>query len=157
MVYNALNGKPLPIYGDGNQIRDWLYVEDHCEAIWHVVRHAPVGETYNIGGGNQPTNLDLVRSLCEILDEKVPDSPYTPHEALIDFVRDRPGHDRRYAMDINKIGRDLGWEPRQWLESGLKRTVEWYLSNPEWVAAVNDQADYQEWLEQNYEKRGDSS
>jgi dTDP-glucose 4,6-dehydratase len=157
MVYNALNGKPLPIYGDGKQIRDWLYVEDHCEAIWHVVRKAPVGETYNIGGGNQPTNLDLVRFICGILDEKAADSPHRPHASLLKYVKDRPGHDRRYAMDITKIGIDLGWEPRQWLESGLEKTVEWYLNNPEWIAAVNDQADHQEWLEKNYQQRGDNT
>jgi len=155
MVYNALNGKPLPIYGDGKQIRDWLYVEDHCEAIWNVVKRAPVGETYNIGGGNQPTNLELVHALCDILDEQLPDSPHQPHESLIQFVTDRPGHDRRYAMDITKIGGDLGWEPRQWLESGLKKTIEWYLDNPAWVEAVLSQDEYKDWLEKNYEKRGD--
>jgi len=157
VISNAVSGKPLPIYGDGKQIRDWLYVEDHCEAIWHVVRRAPAGETYNIGGGNQPTNLDLVRSICGILDEKVPESQHVPHESLIESVRDRPGHDRRYAMDITKIGHELGWEPRQWLESGLEKTIEWYLTNPEWAAAVNDKADYQEWLDINYTKRGNNS
>jgi dTDP-glucose 4,6-dehydratase len=129
-------------------------VEDHCEAIWRVLKGAPSGETYNIGGGNQPTNLSLVRSLCDILDQAVPDSPYKPHETLIQFVSDRPGHDRRYAMDIAKIGRELGWEPREWLESGLEKTVRWYLDHPEWVEAVQNQGDYQDWLEMNYEKRG---
>jgi len=107
MVSNALNGKPLPIYGDGKQIRYWLYVEDHCEAIWQVVRRAPVGETYNIGGGNQPTNLELVHSICGILDERATDSPHRPHVSLLEYVKDRPGHDRRYAMDITKIGNEL--------------------------------------------------
>jgi dTDP-glucose 4,6-dehydratase len=154
MIFNALDGKPLPIYGDGLQIRDWLYVEDHCEAIWQVIKRGPEGETYNIGGGNQPTNLALVQSLCRVLDELVPDSPYKPHAELIQFVEDRPGHDRRYAMDITKIGRELGWEPRQWLESGLKKTIGWYLQNPEWGQAVHQQADYQDWLEKNYSRRG---
>jgi len=154
-ISNALSGKPLPIYGDGQQIRDWLYVEDHCEAIWQVIRLAPAGETYNIGGGNQPTNLELVHMLCKILDELVPESPDVPHDSLITYVRDRPGHDRRYAMDVGKIGRDLGWEARQWLESGLKKTVEWYQKNPDWIAALLHQANYQEWLDKNYEKRGE--
>jgi len=156
MILNALNGEPLPIYGDGKQIRDWLYVEDHCEAIWQVIRRAPVGETYNIGGGNQPTNLELVRSICQILDEMLPDSLNKPHESLMQFVDDRPGHDRRYAMDITKIGRDLGWEPRQWLESGLQKTIAWYLNNPGWIKAVQQQVDYQEWVKKNYETRGSS-
>jgi len=108
-------------------------------------------------GGNQPTNIEIVRSICGILDEKIPDSQYVPHESLIESVRDRPGHDRRYAMDITKIGQELGWEPRQWLESGLEKTIEWYLNNPEWAAAVNDKADYQEWLDINYKKRGNIS
>jgi len=155
IISNAVAGKPLPIYGDGQQIRDWLFVEDHCEAIWHVVRRAPVGETYNIGGGNQPANLDIVRTMCGILDEKVSESHHKPHESLIKFVSDRPGHDRRYAMDIAKIGSELGWEPRQWLESGLEKTIEWYLENPEWVKAVLDQDDYQDWMDKNYEQRGE--
>jgi dTDP-glucose 4,6-dehydratase len=154
MISNALEGMPIPIYGDGQQIRDWLYVEDHCEAIWHVVRNAPVGETYNVGGVNQPTNLELIKSLCRILDEMVLDSVYKPHESLLKFVKDRPGHDRRYAMDITKIGQELGWEPRQWLESGLKKTVKWYLDNPAWIEAVQQQPDYQEWVSKNYEERG---
>jgi dTDP-glucose 4,6-dehydratase len=155
MISNALNGKPLPIYGDGQQIRDWLYVEDHCEAIWQVVRCAPVGETYNIGGGNQPSNLEIVHTLCRVLDQKVPNSAHKPHESLIQFVTDRPGHDRRYAMDITKIGQELGWEPREWLESGLEKTVDWYLANPEWIATVQKTADYQQWIDQNYQQRGD--
>ncbi len=157
MISNALKGEPLPIYGDGKQIRDWLYVEDHCEAIWQIVKRAPVGETFNIGGNNQPTNLELVKSLCRILDEMVSDSDYVPHESLIQFVADRPGHDRRYDMDITKIGSKLGWEPRQWLESGLQRTVTWYLDNPHWVEAVMKQDDYQTWLDKNYQRRGDQS
>ncbi|MBU1660212.1 MAG: dTDP-glucose 4,6-dehydratase [Chloroflexi bacterium] len=157
MILNAAQGNPLPIYGDGRQIRDWLYVEDHCEAIWMVVRGSPAGEMYNIGGSNQPTNLEIVRTLCGILDAAAPDSPHRPHESLIQFVTDRPGHDRRYAMDSSKIGRDLGWEPRQHLESGLKKTVEWYLANPGWIDIVSQQTDYQQWLDKNYERRGEKA
>jgi dTDP-glucose 4,6-dehydratase len=154
MINNALKGKPLPIYGDGKNVRDWLYVEDHCEAIWRVIKHGSAGETYNIGGGNQPTNLELVSSICRILDKIVPGSPYKPYETLIRFVQDRPGHDRRYAMDITKIGRELGWEPKEWLESGLQRTVKWYLDHPDWVEKVLSKGDYQQWVEQNYKNRG---
>ena len=154
MILNALDGHPLPVYGDGGQIRDWLYVEDHCEAIWLVLRRGVPGETYNIGGGNQPTNLSLVKTLCEILDERLPDSPHTPHARLIQFVVDRPGHDRRYAMDITKIQRELGWQPRQSISSGLLKTVEWYLSHPEWIDAIRKQHDFQGWLRSNYTERG---
>jgi dTDP-glucose 4,6-dehydratase len=149
-----MGGNPLPVYGDGQQIRDWLYVEDHCDAIWTVLRKGKEGETYNIGGGNQPANLTIVKTLCAILDELQPRSPYTPHEQLIQSVADRPGHDRRYAMDIDKIGRELGWQPRQSLESGLLKTVDWYLSHPEWVEAICKQTDYQSWVDKNYLKRG---
>ncbi|MBN1667528.1 MAG: dTDP-glucose 4,6-dehydratase [Anaerolineales bacterium] len=154
MISNAVSGKPLPIYGDGRQIRDWLYVRDHCEAIWIVAKDGVVGETYNVGGGNQPTNLEIVNTLCKILDEKAPDSPHVPHRQLMQFVTDRPGHDRRYAMDITKIGTKLGWEPREWLESGLRKTIDWYLSHPEWIAAVQGESDFQEWIEKNYQSRG---
>ena len=154
MVSNALDGRPLPVYGDGQQIRDWLYVEDHSEAIWTVLRQGTLGETYNIGGDNQPTNLTVIQTLCDIMDECKPNSSYIPHESLIQYVTDRPGHDRRYAMDITKIKRELGWQPRQSLESGLLKTVEWYLQNPEWVDAIQKRQDYQSWLERNYEKRG---
>jgi dTDP-glucose 4,6-dehydratase len=155
MVSNALEGRPLPVYGDGQQIRDWLYVEDHCEAIWLVVQQGKPGETYGIGGGNQPPNLVVVETLCEILDECRPGSPYAPHEQLITFVADRPGHDRRYAMDISKIRRDLGWQPCNDLTSGLMRTVEWYLGHPEWMDAIRKQQEYQGWLARNYAQRGD--
>lgn len=112
IILNALEGKPLPVYGDGQQIRDWLYVEDHCEAIWLVLTRGKLGETYNIGGGNQPANLTLVETICDILDELLPDSPHAPHRRLITFVPDRPGHDRHYAMDAGKIAHQLGWQPR---------------------------------------------
>jgi len=153
MILNALGGQPLPIYGDGQQIRDWLYVEDHCEAIWAVLKDSQPRETYTIGGGNQPANLQIVHTLCDILDELRPDSPHTPHRQLIRFVTDRPGHDRRYAMDITKIGRQLNWQPRHSLSSGLLKTVEWYLQNPDWVEAIRKQQDYQGWLTKNYNER----
>lgn len=154
MILNALDGKPLPIYGDGQQIRDWLYVEDHCEAIQMVLNCGIPGEVYNIGGENQPANLTIVKTLCEILDELLLDSPHKPHADLMTFVTDRPGHDRRYAMNITKIKKELGWQPRQSLESGLLKTVKWYLDHPQWVAAIREQQKYQGWIEQNYNKRG---
>jgi dTDP-glucose 4,6-dehydratase len=153
MILNGLSGHPLPIYGDGQQIRDWLYVEDHCEAILCIIKEGQTGETYNIGGDNQPTNLDIVTILCNILDELQPDSPHVPHEGLIEFVTDRPGHDRRYAMDIAKIKNRLAWQPRQSLSSGLKSTVEWYLANSEWLEKISKQKDYQGWLADNYKNR----
>ncbi len=151
MVMNAVQGKPLPIYGDGRQIRDWLYVEDHCEAIYLVVKHGKLGETYNVGGGNQPYNIDLVREICSILDELRPSG--APHANLMAHVQDRPGHDRRYAMDITKIRAELGWTPRHDIESGLRATVQWYLNNAEWVQSVLGQDGYAAWLEKNYAKR----
>ena len=156
MISNALAGQSLPIYGDGGQIRDWLFVEDHCEAILTIIHAGRPGETYNIGGNNQPTNLHLVNTLCEILDECQPNSPFIPHASLVRHVADRPGHDRRYAMDITKIRDELGWQPRQSLASGLLKTVEWYLNHPLWVEAVRKQVDYQGWLESNYSNRGEA-
>ena len=155
MILNALEGKPLPVYGDGKQVRDWLYVEDHCEAILLVLRQAPLGESYNIGGGNQPTNLEIVQSLCEMLDEVVPESPYKPHRQLIRFVTDRPGHDRRYAMDITKISTQLGWQPKHTLAEGLLATVQWYLDHADWVNAIRQRGDFKAWMEQNYAQRGE--
>ncbi len=156
MILNALAGKPLPIYGDGQQIRDWLYVEDHCEAIWTILHKGVVGETYNIGGDNQPTNLSVVETICQILDELRPDSPFVPHAALIQHIADRPGHDRRYAMDITKISSELGWRPRHALFAGLMSTVKWYLDHPEWVEAIRAQQEYQGWLKRNYANRGEA-
>jgi dTDP-glucose 4,6-dehydratase len=150
IILNALRGKPLPVYGDGRQIRDWLYVEDHCEAIYRVVRDGHVGETYNVGGGNQPCNLDLVREICAILDELRPAG--RSYASLITHVTDRPGHDRRYAMDISKIRRELGWTPRHDVESGLRATVTWYLSNLAWLEAISGD-EYRGWLEKNYGSR----
>ncbi len=154
MILNAVEGKPLPIYGDGQQVRDWLYVEDHCEAIWLVLRNATTGETFNIGGGNQPANLEIVEMICDILDELQPHSPFVPHQQLIQYVADRPGHDRRYAMDSTKIRNALGWQPRHDLREGLFQTIKWYLDHPNWVAAIRNRGDYQDWLKKNYQKRG---
>ncbi len=157
MILNALEGKPLPLYGDGLQIRDWLYIEDHCEALLTVLKHGRLGETYNIGGDNQPTNLEIVKQLCAILDEHAPESPHIPHEKLIAFVADRPGHDRRYAMGINKIQRELGWRPRESIESGLHKTVIWYLENMDWIDTIRKEKDYRTWLALNYEQRGEAT
>ncbi|RME90915.1 MAG: dTDP-glucose 4,6-dehydratase [Anaerolineae bacterium] len=150
MILNALQGRPLPVYGDGKQVRDWLYVEDHCEAIHLVLRKGQVGETYNIGGGNQPYNIDVVRKICALLAELRPGVDYA---SLITHVPDRPGHDRRYAMDTTKIRSELGWQPRHDLESGLRATVRWYLSHLDWVAKVAQGEEFQKWLQQNYADR----
>lgn len=155
MILNALKGKPLPIYGDGMQIRDWLYVEDHCEAIWKVLQEGQTGESYNVGGNNQPTNLEIVDTLCSLLDEMKPSSFFTPHQNLKRYVSDRPGHDRRYAMDVSKITRDLGWQPKYDLKTGLRKTVEWYLSNETWIDAIQKQQHYADWVNNNYAKRGE--
>jgi dTDP-glucose 4,6-dehydratase len=153
MISNAVSGKPLPVYGDGQQIRDWLYVEDHCEAIHLVITGGRVGQTYNIGGGTQPTNLQVIEHLCVALDESLSDSIHAPHRQLIKFVGDRPGHDRRYAIDSTKINTELNWQPRCSLGSGLQKTVAWYLSHPEWVEAIRKQGEYRLWMEKNYEQR----
>lgn len=154
MILHARDGKPLPVYGDGQQVRDWLFVDDHCEAIWKILREGKIGQTYAIGGDNQPANLVIVETICEIMDEVSGNSPHVPHRQLIQFVADRPGHDRRYDMDITKIRTELGWGPRQTLTTGLAQTVQWYLDHPDWVESVSRQADYQGWLQQNYESRG---
>lgn len=153
IILNAVRGKSLPIYGDGQQIRDWLFVRDHCRAIWDVLRDGAIGETYNIGGENQPTNLQIVHKVCNILDEKHPDSRYIPHKQLIEHVQDRPGHDRRYAMDTSKISRELGWCPAVSLDQGLERTVDWYLNNSDWVKTIEEKGGYQAWMEENYQGR----
>ncbi|MDQ2926087.1 MAG: dTDP-glucose 4,6-dehydratase [Acidobacteriota bacterium] len=154
MIVNALAGKPLPVYGDGQQVRDWLYVADHCSAIRAVLDRGRIGETYNIGGGNQPTNLAVVQTLCALLDELLPNSPHAPHASLIRSVADRPGHDRRYAIDARKIQSELGWQPIETFETGLRKTVEWYLDNPAWIESVTSGA-YQQWLTTNYARRAD--
>ncbi len=149
VIHNALAGKPLPIYGDGSNVRDWLYVGDHCSAIRRVLEAGRVGETYNIGGRNEKTNLEVVHTLCAILDELHPGSPVTPHASLIAFVKDRPGHDRRYAIDATKIERELGWTPGETFETGIRRTVAWYLANADWVNHVTS-GEYRRWVSQNY-------
>ena len=151
MILNALNGKPLPIYGDGQNIRDWLYVEDHCDAIYEVLRRGRVGETYNIGGNNELSNLVVVNQICRLLDELVP-KPNVQYASLITFVTDRLGHDRRYAIDSSKIKRELGWQPKESFESGLLKTIQWYLANPGWIEQVQSGA-YQSWIQKNYENR----
>jgi dTDP-glucose 4,6-dehydratase len=156
MITHALAGKPLPIYGDGMQVRDWLYVVDHCKAIASVLERGVVGETYNVGGCNQRSNREVVHTLCALLDELVPDSPYRPHAQLIASVKDRPGHDRRYAIDATKIEREIGWQPEESFETGLRKTVEWYLSNKDWVDSVTSGA-YQQWVSTNYADRADGT
>jgi len=153
IIQNAIHGKRLPVYGDGKQVRDWLYVEDHCEAILKVLESSPIGETYNIGGNNQPYNLDIVRAICDLLDEILPRSPYKPHFQLVKHVVDRPGHDRRYAMDITKIQKKLGWKPKETLQSGLQKTVKWYLENDKWVNKLINKPEYRDWINQNYAHR----
>jgi len=130
-------------------------VDDHCEALWKVATQGRVGETYCIGGDNQPANIEIVRTICQILDELQPDSPFTPHEQLMTFVPDRPGHDRRYDIDISKINSELGWQPRHDLQQGLLATVRWYLEHPEWVRAITQQSDYDGWMQKNYANRKD--
>jgi len=154
MITNALAGKPLPIYGDGRQMRDWLYVEDHCQAIWEIITRGTVGECYNIGGGNQPTNIEIIKTVCAILDDSSASLPVKPCQKLITYVKDRPGHDRRYAMNITKIRNCLGWQPRHTLQEGLEQTVGWYLANAAWLDAIREQVDYCAWMDQNYQKRG---
>ena len=138
VTLNALEGKPLPIYGKGNQVRDWLYVDDHAKALRLVLEAGEDGETYNIGGHNEKTNLDVVKTICALLDKHVPESQYIPHENLITFVADRPGHDIRYAIDADKISKCLGWTPDETFESGIEQTIKWYLANAEWCQHVQD-------------------
>ncbi|XYH92953.1 dTDP-glucose 4,6-dehydratase [Sorangium sp. So ce1128] len=154
MILNALTGKPLPVYGDGAQVRDWLYVVDSCEAVLRVIERGRAGESYNVGGGNQPTNLEIVQQICAVLDARFPDSPYRPYSKLLRFVPDRPGHDRRYAVDFRKIEHELGWRPRFSLDEGLRETIAWYLANPGWLSAIGRRDDYHGWIERNYTKRG---
>lgn len=150
VILNALEGKALPIYGKGDQIRDWLYVEDHARALYIVVTQGKPGETYNIGGHNEKKNLDVVYTICDLLDEIVPKS--SSYREQITYVTDRPGHDRRYAIDADKISHELGWKPRETFETGIRKTVEWYLSNTQWVENVKSGA-YKTWIEQNYGER----
>jgi len=152
MILNATQGRSLPVYGDGKNVRDWLYVGDHCAAIRVVLAQGKTGEVYNIGGWNEKTNLDVVHTVCALLDEYSPDTAHVPHASLITYVKDRPGHDRRYAIDARKIERDLGWKPQETFETGLRKTVRWYLDNKAWVENVAS-GDYQNWMTQNYSNR----
>lgn len=151
VIANCLEWKSLPIYGDGMNIRDWLYVSDHCDAIFTTLLNGTPGETYNIGGDNEITNLELVKTICKMLDEMAPSSNGR-YEELITFVADRPGHDQRYAIDTTKIENDLAWQPKESFQTGIKKTIEWYLSNNEWVGAVKD-GSYQDWISANYDVR----
>ena len=152
MIVNALAGKPLPIYGDGQQIRDWLYVTDHCSAIRRVIESGQLGETYNIGGWNEKPNLDIVHAICNLLDELRPRVDGKPYSEQISYVTDRPGHDRRYAIDARKIESELAWRPAETFATGIRKTVQWYLDNAEWVANVQSGA-YRDWLTKNYKGR----
>ena len=152
MFVNALAGKPLPVYGDGQQIRDWLYVTDHCSAIRRVLQAGKTGEVYNVGGWNEKANLDIVHIVCSLLDELRPRSDKKSYQEQITFVTDRPGHDRRYAIDARKLERELGWKPAETFETGIRKTIQWYLDNPDWVQNVQS-GNYKQWLEKNYKGR----
>lgn len=152
MIVNALAGKALPVYGDGQQIRDWLYVKDHCSAIRRVLEAGTVGQVYNVGGWNEKPNLDIVRTICTLLDEQRPRPDGKPYSEQIAYVTDRPGHDRRYAIDARKLESELGWKPAETFETGIRKTVEWYLHNQEWVSNIQSGA-YREWVEKNYSGR----
>ena len=152
MIVNALAGKALPVYGDGQQIRDWLYVKDHCSAIRRVLEKGRLGEVYNVGGWNEKTNLEIVHTICTLLDELAPNPLRPQSSVLITYVQDRPGHDRRYAIDARKIERELGWKPAETFETGIRKTVQWYLDNQDWVNHVQSGA-YRQWVEKNYAGR----
>ncbi len=154
MIVNALAGKSLPVYGDGQQIRDWLYVKDHCSAIRRVLEAGKLGEVYNIGGWNEKANIDIVNTVCSLLDERSARADGNSYREQITYVTDRPGHDRRYAIDASKIERELGWKPAETFETGIRKTVQWYLENQSWVANVQSGA-YREWVEKNYEERAE--
>jgi len=149
MIQNALDGKPLPVYGDGRNVRDWLYVKDHCEAIWTLMTHGREGQTYNIGGQNELANIDVVTMICDFLDHRLPLADKRQRRDLITFIKDRPGHDRRYAIDFRKIQKELGWKPKESFQTGLKKTIEWYLNHREWVDRVKSGA-YLSWIEKQY-------
>jgi dTDP-glucose 4,6-dehydratase len=149
VIHNALAGKPLPIYGDGMQVRDWLYVEDHCKAIMRVLDAGRLGETYNVGGWNEKPNIEVVRTLCALLDELQPRADGQSYASQMTFVKDRPGHDRRYAIDARKLERELGWRPEETFETGLRKTVQWYLAHADWVEEVTS-GSYRAWIGQNY-------
>lgn len=152
MIVNALAGKALPVYGDGQQIRDWLYVKDHCSAIRRVLEAGTVGEVYNVGGWNEKPNIDIVHTVCTLLDEMRPRTDGQPYSAQVTYVTDRPGHDRRYAIDARKLERELGWKPAETFETGIRKTVQWYLDNQDWVSNIQSGA-YLQWVEKNYAGR----
>ena len=149
VILNALEGKPLPVYGDGKNVRDWLYVEDHCDAIWNIMKYGVIGETYNVGGNAEMENILIVQLICDILDEIKPATDGKTRRQLITFVSDRPGHDRRYAIDFAKLNTELGWSPRESFKSGLRKTVEWYLNQKKWVENIKTGA-YQSWMKEQY-------
>ncbi len=149
MILNACGGKPLPVYGDGQNVRDWVYVEDHCDAIRSVLAKGRTGETYNVSGGTEKKNLEIVNTICDLLDEMRPEDPVVPHRKLLTFVKDRPGHDRRYAMDASKIERELNWRPKETFETGIRKTVSWYLQNESWVHEVTS-GSYRQWIQKHY-------
>jgi len=151
MIINALAGKPLPVYGNGQQVRDWLYVKDHCSAIRRVLEAGRLGETYNVGGWNEKPNIEIVHTVCKLLDELRPKAEGSSYKTQITHVQDRPGHDRRYAIDARKIERELGWKPAETFETGIRKTVQWYLGNPEWVSNVQSGA-YREWMAKQYQE-----
>jgi len=152
MILNALRGKPLPVYGDGRNVRDWLYVGDHCSAIRTVLAQGRVGEVYNIGGASERPNIDVVNIVCSILDDVQPRANGAKYSALLTYVKDRPGHDRRYAIDASKIGNELGWKPAETFDSGIEKTIKWYLQNPQWIAGI-ESGSYQQWVDKNYGAR----
>jgi dTDP-glucose 4,6-dehydratase len=154
MILNAIEGRPLPVYGDGKNVRDWLFVEDHCSAIRRVLESGHLGETYNIGGNSERANIDVVTAICDLVDEMRPDVGAAPRRRLITYVQDRPGHDRRYAIDASKITRELGWKPAEQFESGLRKTVYWYLENIEWIDSMRTGA-YRDWIAKNYAERAE--
>jgi dTDP-glucose 4,6-dehydratase len=152
MIVNALAGKPLPVYGDGMQIRDWLYVSDHCSAIRRVLEAGTPGETYNVGGWNEKPNIEIVKTICALLDELRSKADGSQYSSQISYVTDRPGHDRRYAIDASKIHQELGWKPVETFDSGIRKTVQWYLDHADWVAQVQSGA-YRDWVQANYTQR----
>ena len=150
MILNALNNKPLPVYGEGLNVRDWLYVRDHCKAIWMIMKEGARGQTYNIGGQCELVNIELVNRICDMVDEMAKPSDRPPSRELITFVKDRPGHDLRYAIDFSKLTEELGWKPDESFETGIRKTIQWYLDNRAWVDQVKSGKYYQNWMKQHY-------
>ena len=150
MVLNALEGKPLPVYGQGRNVRDWLYVTDHCKAVWKIMKEGTRGETYNIGGQCELSNIDLVKRICDTIDEMVGRSDSQPRRELIAFVKDRPGHDLRYAIDFSKLSEEMDWLPDESFETGIRKTIQWYLDNQDWVDQIKSGKYYQAWMKQHY-------